>query len=119
MTLFPQAGTRVAKLTVLGIGVAFMATACGGSSTPTASESTTAAAAGIACPAPGATSTSTAQATGGGGAVPPSTGSTATPLKLGSLLPTTGSLAFLGPPEIAGVNLGVKEVNDAGGVLGK
>jgi branched-chain amino acid transport system substrate-binding protein len=120
MTLFPQAGTRVAKLTVLGIGVAFMATACGGSSTPTASESTTAAAAGIACPAPSSTSGSTAQATGGGGgAVPPSTGSTATPLKLGSLLPTTGSLAFLGPPEIAGVNLGVKEVNDAGGVLGK
>jgi len=119
MTLFPQAGTRVAKLTVLGIGVAFMATACGGSSTPTASESTTAAAAGIACPAPGSTSGSTAQATGGGGAVPPSTGSTATPLKLGSLLPTTGSLAYLGPPEIAGVNLGVKEVNDAGGVLGK
>ena len=32
---------------------------------------------------------------------------------------TTGSLAFLGPPEIAGVNLGIKEVNDAGGVLGK
>jgi branched-chain amino acid transport system substrate-binding protein len=40
-------------------------------------------------------------------------------LKFGSLLPTTGSLAFLGPPEIAGVNLGVKEINDAGGVLGK
>jgi len=40
-------------------------------------------------------------------------------LKLGSLLPTTGSLAFLGPPEIAGVNLAVKEVNAAGGVLGK
>ncbi len=69
------------------------------------------------------------RAAGGGGAgnsqaatntgpVPPSTTTTATPLKLGSLLPTTGSLAFLGPPEIAGVNLGVKEVNDAGGVLG-
>jgi branched-chain amino acid transport system substrate-binding protein len=121
MTLFPHAGTRAAKLTVLGIGVAFMATACGGSSTPTASESTTAAAAGIACPAPGSTGGSSAPATGGGGggAVPPSKGSTETPLKLGSLLPTTGSLAYLGPPEIAGVNLGVKEVNDAGGVLGK
>ena len=52
MTLFPQAGTRVAKLTALGIGVAFMATACGGSSTPTATESSaTGSAAGIACPA--------------------------------------------------------------------
>lgn len=40
-------------------------------------------------------------------------------LKIGSLLPSTGSLAFLGPPEIAGVDLAVKEINDAGGVLGK
>ena len=53
------------------------------------------------------------------GAVPASTTTTDTPLKIGSLLPTTGSLAFLGPPEIAGVNLGIKEINDAGGVLGK
>ncbi|WP_461189495.1 ABC transporter substrate-binding protein [Arthrobacter sp. Z4-13] len=119
MTLFPQAGTRVAKLTALGIGVAFMATACGGSSTPTASETATGSAAGIECPAPAATGGSSAPATDAGGAVPPSTGTTAKPLKLGSLLPTTGSLAYLGPPEIAGVNLGVKEVNDAGGVLGK
>ncbi|MEV7571694.1 ABC transporter substrate-binding protein [Pseudarthrobacter sp. NPDC089323] len=120
MTLFPQAGARAAKLTALGIGVAFMATACGGSSTPTATETTTGAAAtGIACPAPGSTGGSSAAPTSGGGAVPPSTGSTETPLKLGSLLPTTGSLSYLGPPEIAGVNLGVKEVNDAGGVLGK
>lgn len=34
-------------------------------------------------------------------------------LKLGSLLPQTGSLAFLGPPEIAGVDLGVADVNEA------
>jgi branched-chain amino acid transport system substrate-binding protein len=34
-------------------------------------------------------------------------------LKLGSLLPQTGSLAFLGPPMEAGVGLAVKEVNDA------
>lgn len=40
------------------------------------------------------------------------------PLILGTLLPQTGSLAFLGPPEIAGVNLAVKEINEAGGVLG-
>lgn len=38
-------------------------------------------------------------------------------LKLGSLLPQTGSLAFLGPPEIAGVNLGVADVNAAGSGL--
>ena len=40
-------------------------------------------------------------------------------LKLGTILPKTGSLAFLGPPEFAGVKLGVEEVNAAGGVLGK
>jgi branched-chain amino acid transport system substrate-binding protein len=40
-------------------------------------------------------------------------------LKIGTLLPQTGSLAFLGPPEFAGVDLAAKEINDAGGVLGK
>jgi ABC-type branched-subunit amino acid transport system substrate-binding protein len=38
-------------------------------------------------------------------------------LSIGTLLPQTGSLAFLGPPEFAGVNLAAKQVNDAGGVL--
>ena len=116
MISLPQAAPRVAKLTALSIGVALLATACGGSPTPGSTE-TTAAAGGIACPAPSATAgaTSTPAETG---SVPPSTTTTPTPLKIGSLLPTTGSLAFLGPPEIAGVNLGVKEVNDAGGVLG-
>jgi ABC-type branched-subunit amino acid transport system substrate-binding protein len=40
-------------------------------------------------------------------------------LTIGTLLPQTGSLAFLGPPEFAGVDEAVKEINDAGGVLGK
>jgi ABC-type branched-subunit amino acid transport system substrate-binding protein len=40
-------------------------------------------------------------------------------LTVGTLLPSTGDLAFLGPPEFAGVDLAVKEINDAGGVLGK
>lgn len=39
-------------------------------------------------------------------------------LTFGSLLPETGSLAFLGPPEFAGVDLAVQEINEAGGVLG-
>ncbi len=39
-------------------------------------------------------------------------------LTFGSLLPETGSLAFLGPPEFAGVDLAVKDINEAGGVLG-
>ena len=40
-------------------------------------------------------------------------------LIIGTLLPQTGSLAYLGPPEIAGVGLAIKEINEAGGVLGK
>jgi ABC-type branched-subunit amino acid transport system substrate-binding protein len=40
-------------------------------------------------------------------------------LTIGTLLPQTGSLAFLGPPEFAGVDLAIKEINEAGGVLGK
>ncbi|NTV39874.1 MAG: ABC transporter substrate-binding protein, partial [Demequinaceae bacterium] len=39
-------------------------------------------------------------------------------LKVGTLLPLTGSLAFLGPPEVAGVHLAVNEINDAGGLFG-
>ncbi len=40
-------------------------------------------------------------------------------LKIGTLLPETGNLAFLGPPEIAGVQMAVAEINENGGVLGK
>jgi branched-chain amino acid transport system substrate-binding protein len=64
--------------------------------------------------APGSASTATAQAT--------ATGSAAKgdgTLTIGSVLPQTGSLAYLGPPEYAGIDLAVKEINDAGGVLGK
>ncbi|HEX6486883.1 MAG TPA: ABC transporter substrate-binding protein [Nocardioidaceae bacterium] len=57
---------------------------------------------------------------------PKDTGSASAPaakgdgtLKIGTLLPQTGSLAFLGPPEFAGVDLALKDINDAGGVLGK
>ncbi len=39
-------------------------------------------------------------------------------LKFGTLLPETGSLAFLGPPMIAGVDLAVEDVNAAGGFMG-
>ena len=39
-------------------------------------------------------------------------------LKFGTLLPLTGTLAFLGPPEVAGVQLAINEINEAGGVLG-
>ncbi len=55
--------------------------------------------------------TPTSSSSGGGG------GDVA-PLKIGTLLPLTGSLAFLGPPEIAGVQLAADEINEAGGIFG-
>lgn len=51
------------------------------------------------------------ETSGGGGA-------SGDPLKIGTILPVTGSLAQLGPPEIAGVDLAVKEINEAGGLFG-
>ena len=41
------------------------------------------------------------------------------PLRIGTLLPLTGNLAFLGPPEVAGAKLAVEDINEAGGVLGQ
>ncbi|MEV4895854.1 ABC transporter substrate-binding protein [Nonomuraea sp. NPDC055795] len=40
-------------------------------------------------------------------------------LVLGSVLPQTGNLSYLGPPMFAGIDLAVKEINATGGVLGK
>ena len=40
-------------------------------------------------------------------------------LKLGAVIPLTGALAFLSPPEIAGIELAVQDINAAGGVLGQ
>lgn len=40
-------------------------------------------------------------------------------LTIGTLLPETGSLAFLGPPEFAGVEMAIRDINSAGGVLGQ
>lgn len=40
-------------------------------------------------------------------------------LKAGYVLPETGQLAFLGPPQIQGMKLAVRAINASGGVLGK
>jgi branched-chain amino acid transport system substrate-binding protein len=55
---------------------------------------------------------------------PPPTSSAPAPtgdgkLVVGALLPQTGDLAFLGPPQFAGVELAVQDINAAGGVLGQ
>lgn len=61
--------------------------------------------------------TACASSDGGSGDSTEGGGST-DPLKIGTILPVTGTLAFLGPPEIAGVGLAIDDINAAGGVLG-
>ncbi|MBA3799589.1 MAG: ABC transporter substrate-binding protein [Geodermatophilaceae bacterium] len=41
------------------------------------------------------------------------------PLVVGTLLPLTGNLAFLGPPEVAAAKLVIQDINAAGGALGQ
>ncbi|MCH9666564.1 MAG: ABC transporter substrate-binding protein [Actinomycetia bacterium] len=90
-------------------GVASLAlTACGGDSKDAAGDGTAATSDGAAEVV--STDCEPDQATPGAAPV-------TTPLKIGTLLPETGTLAFLGPPEVAGVQVAVDEVNDAGGVL--
>ncbi|TMR21207.1 amino acid ABC transporter substrate-binding protein [Nonomuraea turkmeniaca] len=66
---------------------------------------------------------------GGTTAVPATSGTAPAPsspaargdgtLMIGTVLPQTGSLAYLGPPMFTGVDLALQEINEAGGVLGK
>jgi len=63
----------------------------------------------------------------GGAPTPPPTPTptpTSTPtgdgvLKIGTLFPSSGGVAFIGPAQVAGVNAAVREINAAGGVGGK
>lgn len=64
------------------------------------------------------TSDSTGDAEGGGDATPedpgaPEAGERDLTLKVGTVLPQTGALAFLGPPEEAGALKAAKDINDA------
>lgn len=42
----------------------------------------------------------------------------AKPLKFGYVLPETGDLAYLGPPQLEAMKFAIKQINEAGGVLG-
>jgi ABC-type branched-subunit amino acid transport system substrate-binding protein len=64
---------------------------------------------GGAAPAGGASDTPAAA----GDAQPIKSGDRDLTLKIGTILPQSGGLAFLGPPEEAGVNLAIKDINDA------
>jgi branched-chain amino acid transport system substrate-binding protein len=54
-----------------------------------------------------------------GEAMPTCQGESDGVLRVGGLLPSTGDLAFLGPPMVSGAQLAVAEINAAGGVLSR
>ncbi len=85
------------KAAAVAGAVALVLTACGNDSGSSDDET----------PAAGATT------------APGSGGDSDGPLIIGTLLPQTGSLAYLGPPEIAGVDLAVAEINENGGINGQ
>ena len=92
-------------------------TGAGDSTTTTAGDSTTTTAAKsgqdettTTTAADGGEATTTTAGGGGGGE--------SGVFKVATLLPETGSLAYLGPPEFAGVDLAIQEINESGGVLG-
>lgn len=86
--------------------LALVVAACGGTGGTTTTDA-------------GATTTEAPTTTGDGGTTTTGQTGTGEGLIFGGLLPETGSLAFLGPPEIAGALLAVGDINEAGGVLGE
>jgi len=93
--------SRVARAAAVFAATALMLSACGSDNNASTTPKTT----------PDKTTASETPTT------PPSTSSA--PLIFGELLPQTGDLAFLGPPEFAGVNTAITDINAAGGVLGQ
>ena len=91
--------TRARNFGALVVGLALVAGACGGSDDAAEEPAEE--------PAAEEPAAESAAETAGDGV-----------LRLGGLLPETGNLAFLGPPEFAGVELAVAEINAAGGVNG-
>ncbi|WP_309712276.1 ABC transporter substrate-binding protein [Pseudolysinimonas sp.] len=77
-----------AAVTAVAVGALLALAGCGGAPTPS--------------PPPAPTPT------------PPGDGE----LKIGTLFPSSGGVAFIGPAQVAGVNAAIREINAAGGVNG-
>lgn len=58
------------------------------------------------------------ETSGGGDQAAPPPADAPEEFTLGYILPETGQLAPLGPPQFAGVGLAIEDINEAGGVLG-
>ena len=125
--------TRVKRVGALLVGLSLVAAACGSDEddTATTEAAETTEAEVEATTAPETTEAETEETTApdttdevaeGGGetvqAAPSCAGEGDGVLNIATVLPETGNLAFLGPPEFAGAQLAVDEINEAGGVLG-
>jgi ABC-type branched-subunit amino acid transport system substrate-binding protein len=102
---------KTARLLALLTTLALLLAACGGAAEEEGGGEETEAAAETSEPAADEAVSSEAgteaEATGQGDGI----------LTVGLVLPETGSLASLGPPEFAGAELAAQEINEAGGVL--
>lgn len=107
------------RLPALLAVLAMVAAACGGGD-DTASTETTAATEETTATTEAPAETTTTEAPAETTTTAADTGSASADgvLTVGTLLPETGDLAFLGPPEVAGARLAVEDINAAGGVLG-
>jgi len=91
--------SRLARLSIVAASATLVLSSCGGDDSSS-----------------GGTETSGGEPpASSGGAAPTGDGV----LHVGTFLPQTGDLAYLGPPEFAGVDLAIQDINAAGGVLGK
>jgi branched-chain amino acid transport system substrate-binding protein len=100
--------SRWLRLLALFLGISLVAAACGDDDDTEAEEEE-----------PTETTEEESAAPPIGEAAPTCTGDSDGVLRVGGLLPSTGDLAFLGPPEIAGAELAIADINAAGGVLGQ
>ena len=100
--------SRAKRVGAILVGLTLVAAACGSDddSSDEGAETTD------------ATETTDGEAGGDGGEAADGSCETDGVLTFGTILPVTGDLAFLGPPEIAGTNMAVEDINAAGGVLG-
>jgi ABC-type branched-subunit amino acid transport system substrate-binding protein len=105
--------SRIMRLLALLLGLSLIAAACGDD------DDTEAEGDGGAEEEEGDEGGGGIEAPPAGAAAPSCTGDSDGTLTFGGLLPQTGDLSFLGPPEEAGAALAVQDINAAGGVLGQ
>ena len=116
-----------ATAVLMSVGALALVAACGNSNesaspgtSPTSAAATTGAAPSVSASASASESPSATASSKEPDKTPvPGAGGSDGVFTVGTLLPQTGSLAFLGPPEEAGVQLAINDINAAGGTLGK